>query len=104
METFNVVYRKSKNLKELLTPSLFQFPGEANTSVLTRATLVKTTWSLVLHLFVLLLVNVNMLGLPLLLNNVSIFISQILKPRKVVAGLLGTLILFASIQVILMVT
>ena len=44
------------------------------------------------------IVNVNMLGLQLLLNNVSVFISQILEPRKFVVGLLGNLILFDAIQ------
>ena len=44
-----------------------------------------------------------MLGLPLLLNNVSVFTSQILKHRKIVVELLGILILFAAIQLILMV-
>ena len=37
-----------------------------------------------------------MLGLPLLLNNVSVFISQILKQRKIVVGLLVILILICS--------
>ena len=38
------------------------------------------------------------------LRTVSVFISQILKQRKIVVVLLGTLILFAAIQLILLVT
>ena len=45
-ETFNFVYRRNKNFKELLTPSLFPIPRRENTVVLlvvTRATSVKAT-------------------------------------------------------------
>ena len=45
-ETFNVVYRRNKNFKELLTPSFFPIPRRENTVVLlavTRATSVKVT-------------------------------------------------------------
>ena len=125
-ETFNIVYRKNKNLKELLTRALFPVSRREKYSCFTScnsATSVKTKWSLTVHLFLLLLVrntisevishvlllmsfiwwsvlivNVNMLGLQLLLNNVSVFISQILEPRKFVVGLLGNLILFDAIQ------
>ena len=48
--------------------------------------------------------NINMLGLPLLLNKISVFMNQILKQRRIVVGPRGTLILFAAIQLILMVT
>ena len=48
-------------------------------------------------------VNVGILGLPLILND-SIFISQILKQRKKNMRILATLILLATIQLILMVT
>ena len=49
-----------KILRSCLHPLFFQFPGENNTVVLlvvTRATSVKTTWSLSVHLLVLLLVR-----------------------------------------------
>ena len=48
-------------------------------------------------------VNVSILGLPLILND-SIFISQILKQRKINMRILATLILLATIQLMLMVT
>ena len=47
-------------------------------------------------------VNVSILGLPLILND-SIFVSQILKQRKINMRI-ATLILLATIQLILMVT
>ena len=59
-ETFNVVYGRNKYLKELLKASLFLIPGEENTVVLlvvTRDASVKGTWSLAVHLLVLLLVR-----------------------------------------------
>ena len=48
-------------------------------------------------------VNVNILGLPLILND-SIFISQILKQKKMNMRILDTLILLAAIKLIVMVT
>ena len=48
-------------------------------------------------------VNVSILGLPLILND-SIFISQILKQRKINMRILATLIFLATIQLMLMVT
>ena len=53
-ETFNVIYRRNKNLKDLLAPSFFPIPRRENAVVLlvvTRATSVKTTWSLSVELF-----------------------------------------------------
>ena len=48
-------------------------------------------------------VNVNILGLPLILND-SIFISQILKQKKMNMRTIDILILLAAIKLIVMVT
>ena len=48
-------------------------------------------------------VNVNILGLPLILND-SIFISQILKQKKMNMRIIDILILLAAIKLIVMVT
>ena len=48
-------------------------------------------------------VNVNILGLPLILND-SIFISQILKQKKMNMRIIDILILLAAIELIVMVT
>ena len=127
-ETFKVVYRRNKNLKELLTLSLFPTRRREKYSCVTSCNTcdIRKNYMVFSSTFFWTVtgekyyirgnfscnstnVNYAVKFINCKCQNVgsatfSVFISQILKQRKIALGLLDTLILFAIIQLILMVT
>ena len=112
-EIFNVVYRRNKNLKELLTPSIFPTPCREKYSCVTGCNMcdICKNYMIFSSTFVCTVTGkkyyisgnftCNSTNVMYLVEYINCIV---LKQRKIVVRLLGNLILFAAIQFILMAT